>query len=99
MDKVLQLLSLAKRANKIASGEYMTEESVKGGMAYLVILAEDASDNTKKKFTNMCTYRDVPMLIYSNKEELGHHIGTEFRASLAVLDKGFADKIISLCKQ
>ena len=29
MDKALQLLSLAMRAGKIASGEFKTEESVK----------------------------------------------------------------------
>lgn len=95
MDKVLQLLSLSMRAGKISSGEFQTEESVKGGQAFLVVIASDASDNTKKKFTNMCEFYEVPLLIYSKKEDLGHFIGKEFRASLAVTDKGLADKILS----
>ena len=95
MDKVLQLLSLSMRAGKISSGEFQTEESVKGGQAFLVVIASDASDNTKKKFTNMCEFYEVPLLIYSNKEDLGHFIGKEFRASLAVTDNGLADKILS----
>lgn len=95
MDRVLQLLSLAQRAGKVASGEFKTEEAVKSYQASLVVVAGDASDNTKKKFTNMCTFYEVPILFYSDKESLGHFIGKEFRASLAVTDKGLADKILS----
>lgn len=95
MNRALQLLSLAQRAGKVASGEFKTEETVKSGQAYLVIIASDASDNTKKKFSNMCDFYQVPIMIYSDKEEIGHYIGKEFRASVAVTDKGLSDKILS----
>lgn len=94
MKKALQLLSLAQRAGKVSSGEFKTEESVKAGKAKLVVLASDASDNTKKKFMDMCSYRNVPVIVYSDKEELGHYIGKEFRATLAVTDEGLSKKII-----
>ncbi|MDE6929215.1 MAG: ribosomal L7Ae/L30e/S12e/Gadd45 family protein, partial [Lachnospiraceae bacterium] len=54
--KALNLLGLATKAGKTASGEYSTEKAVKTGKASLVIVSEEASDNTKKMFTNMCTY-------------------------------------------
>ena len=54
--KALSLVSLATKAGKTASGEFCTEKEVKTGMAELVIVAEDASDNTKKKFKNMCNF-------------------------------------------
>lgn len=95
MNRALQLLSLAQRAGKVASGEFKTEETVKGGQAFLVIVADDASDNTKKKFSNMCDFYHVPIVMYSNKEEIGHFIGKEFRASVAVTDSGLAEKILS----
>lgn len=85
------------RAGKISSGEFQTEEAIKKGNACLVILAEDSSDNTKKHFTDMCSYRNIPMRLYGSKEILGHCIGKEFRASVSVNDKGLADKIISEC--
>jgi ribosomal protein L7Ae-like RNA K-turn-binding protein len=66
---------------------------VKEHKAALVIVAEDASDNTKKMFTNMCTYYKVPIYFFGEKTELGHAMGKEFRASLAVLDRGLADAI------
>lgn len=55
-DKVLSYLGLAAKAGRIQSGEFSTEKSVKSGKGTLVIVASDASDNTKKKFTNMCTF-------------------------------------------
>ena len=45
-DKVLSLISLATKAGRCASGEFMTEGQTKSGRASLVVVAEDASDNT-----------------------------------------------------
>ena len=89
-DKVLSLIGLATRAGKTASGEFSTEKEVKCGRAVLVIVAKDASDNTKKKFKNMCDFYQVPIYFYADKDTLGHAMGKEFRASLAVLDEGLA---------
>ena len=91
--KALSLVSLATKAGKTASGEFCTEKEVKTGMAELVIVAEDASANTKKKFKNMCDFYEVPIYFYGDKDTLGHAMGKEFRASLAILDEGFAKGI------
>ena len=91
--KVLSLIGLATKAGKTVSGEFCTEREVKSGSAALVIVAEDASDNTKKKFQNMCEYYKVPIYFYEDKDTLGHAMGKQFRASLAVLDEGFAKGI------
>ena len=92
-DKVLSLISLATKAGRCASGEFMTEGQTKSGRASLVVVAEDASDNTKKKFRDMCKFYKVPMIVYGDKDTLGHAMGKQFRASLAILDEGFADGI------
>ena len=97
-DKILSLIGLATRAGKIASGEFCTEKEVKTGRAALVIVAEDASDNTKKKFRDMCEFYEVPIYFYKDKDILGHAMGKEFRASLAVLDEGFAKEITQQMK-
>ena len=94
-DKVLSLLGLSARAGKIASGEFAAETAVKSGKATLVIVAEDASANTKKLFHDKCSFYEVPVFDYGTKETLGHSIGKELRASVAVLDTGLANAIIS----
>ena len=97
-NKTLMLVSLAMKAGKVASGEFSTEKVVKQGKAKLVMVSGEASDNTKKRFQDMCTYYQVPICFYGSKAELGSAIGKEFRASLAVVDVGLADAIKkSLC--
>lgn len=91
--KLYNLLGIAAKSRNIASGEFLTEKAVKEHKAALVIVAVDASDNTKKLFINMCTYYNVPIYFFGEKNDLGHAIGKELRASLAVLDKGLSDAI------
>ena len=87
------------RAGAVKSGAFMTENSIKDGSAFLVVTASDSSDNTKKQFKNMCDHYGVPIRFYSDMETLGHCIGKEFRASLAVTNEGLADKIMSIIDQ
>ena len=94
--KILSLFGLMTKAGKLASGEFQTETAIKSKTAFLVIVAEDASDNTKKLFQDKCSFYKVPILFWGTKEELGHAIGKEYRASLAILDKGFAEAIINM---
>ena len=98
-DRVLSMLSIAAKSGSIASGEFSTEKAVKEGKAYLVIVASDASENTQKMFENMTDFYGVPMYRYADKETLGHFIGKEFRASLAVTNEGLAHSIEDKLKQ
>ena len=61
------MLGLAMKAGKVSSGEFATEQAVKSGSAYLVILAETASANTQKKFRNMCAYYKVPCILFGGQ--------------------------------
>ncbi|MCR5584376.1 MAG: ribosomal L7Ae/L30e/S12e/Gadd45 family protein [Lachnospiraceae bacterium] len=87
---LLSLLSLMQRAGKLQSGEFQSETAVKTGKAFLVIVAEDASDNTKKLFNDKCSFYNVPIVFFGLKEELGHAIGKEERSSVAIIDEGFS---------
>lgn len=93
-DKILQLVGLSTRAGRTVSGEFSTEKAVKSGTAHVVIVSAEASENTRKKFQNMCAYYRVPVYFYGTKEELGNAMGKEFRASLAVTDAGLSDAIM-----
>ncbi len=92
-DSVLSLVSIAKKAGKVAAGGFQTETAVRSGRAGLVIVSADASDNTRKKFRNMCAFYKTPILFYGTKEQLGAAVGCEERASLAVLDAGLSGSI------
>ena len=101
VDRVLSMLGIAAKAGKVVSGEFSTEKAVKTGKAYLVIVSEEASDNTKKMFENMTEFYEVPMYVFGTKDELGRCIGKEFRASLAIIDENLANAVeakLKLCK-
>ncbi len=93
-NKILSLIGLATKAGKTVCGEFSTEKSVKTGRSLLVLVADDASGNTKKKFHSMCEYYQVPVYFLFDKETLGRACGKEFRASLAVQDENFANAIV-----
>jgi len=96
MNKFLSLLGLCKRAGKLAAGEVAAEQAVRGKQAYLLILSEDASKNTKKKFRNSAAYYELPLAEIGTKDELGRAIGTDMRSIIAVNEEGFAKKLKQL---
>ncbi len=91
----LSLAGLAAKAGKVVSGEFAVEKAVKTGKAFLVVIARDASENTRKKFYDMCSYYQVPIYTIGSKEELGRAIGKEYRASLALTDENFSRAVIN----
>ncbi len=98
-DKVLAMVGMAARAGAVVSGEFSTERAVKSGKAHLVIAAVDASENTKKHFSDMCAYRKVAYYEYAQKEQLGGCIGKEYRASLAITDGQLSQAVIKRLKE
>lgn len=98
-DKALSMIGLATKAGKIVSGEFAVTAAVRKHQAYLVVVALDASDNTRKSYNDMCTYHHIPLRFYGTLEDLGLYTGKGFRASLAVMDEGFADTIEKLIDQ
>ena len=98
MNKFLSLLGLCKRAGKLAAGEVAAEQAVRGKKAYLLILAEDASKNTKKKFNNSAAYYELALAEIGTKEELGRAIGADMRSIIAITEEGFAKKLKQLAE-
>lgn len=93
-NRVLSLLGIAMRGRNLVSGEFQTLEAVKSASAMLVIIAEDASANTKKMFTDKCRFYNVPVREYGSKEKLGRAIGKDMRSSLGICDAGLAEALI-----
>ncbi|WP_071395299.1 YlxQ family RNA-binding protein [Bacillus tuaregi] len=92
----ISLLGLANRARKIISGEELSVKEIRSGKAKLVLLSADASANTAKKITDKCKSYGVPYKLIENREILGHAIGKEARVVVAILDEGFAKKLMTL---
>lgn len=92
--QVASLLGLAMRGRKLATGESALK-SIQSGKAHLVLIASDASDNTKKKYIDKCTYYQVDYYITGTSEELSNSVGKVNRMAIVVLDAGFAKSMKS----
>ena len=95
-DRIYSFLGLATKAGKLVSGDDTCERMIKSGKANLVIVAEDASENTRKAFIDSCNYRDIPIRLFGLKQLLGRYTGKDNRAVMAILDSGFAERLIEL---
>ncbi len=92
-DQILSSLSLCKKAGCIACGEFQVDEAVKSGKGFLVIIADDASDRTKKDVSDMCRYYEVKTFYYGTKETLGAAVGKVYLSQVCITDEGFSDSI------
>lgn len=94
-EKLYNFLGICKKAGQLASGAFQTEEAIQKKKALLVLIPEDASDNTKKKFQDKCAFYQIPIYLVGEKEKYGKALGKEERTSIAVLEAGFAKKILA----
>jgi len=95
-ERIYSFLGLAAKAGRLVSGDETVERAVKSRRANLVIVSADASDNTRKKFGNICGTKGIEIRSYGEKELLGRYTGKEIRSVIAVTDRGFAGRLIEM---
>ena len=62
MDRIYSLIGLAMRARKVVSGEELLE-AIRKRRVSLVIVSEDASENTKKRYSDKCSFYGVDLIM------------------------------------
>lgn len=91
--KVLGLLGLCTKAGEICFGtdaciDLITKKKIK-----LLIVAEDASDRTKRNLEFICNGNDTKICFYGSIEELSKAIGKNNKAVIGIKNKNFANQI------
>jgi ribosomal protein L7Ae-like RNA K-turn-binding protein len=87
------MIGLASKAGKLVSGEDAVRNSIRSGKVKLTILAEDASDNTKKRFTNSAAFYKIALVTWGLKEDIGNSIGKSQRSVIGITDENFSKSI------
>lgn len=93
MKKIFGMIGLAKRAGRVSTGSFICLKMIKSGRAKLVILAENASENTKKAIKDSCKFYRVKNIEFSDMASLGHATGGGERAVVSINDDNFAKAI------
>lgn len=92
----LNILGLAQRAGKCVSGTEQIIQEIRKQKVYLILIANDCAQTTKKKLIDKSESYQIPYIETANRVELGNAIGKEERVAIALSDKGFARKIQAL---
>lgn len=78
----------------MAVGEEGCLKALKSRKAHLVLLAADASANTKKRFRDKCAHYQVPLIEHGTRHELGAAVGRGMAVVMAVTDAGLAGGLL-----
>lgn len=95
-DKFLQFLGIAKKAHKIAQGYNKSEEFIKKRKVKLIIISNDISDVTLRKFNNYAKKYDIDIIKCYSSEILGAAIGAKQIGVISILDDGFRKKFMEI---
>lgn len=89
--KLINLLTICIKSGMAAKGFDAVCEALKGGKAFCVMTASDASGKTVKETAYMCKKYGADLIKTEiTKEELGKHTGGKNTAVVAVIGSGFA---------
>jgi ribosomal protein L7Ae-like RNA K-turn-binding protein len=98
-NKITTYLGLAARARTMKAGEEAVLAALKHKNARLLVIAENASENAKKRWRFRAESFQVPYIIFGTQEELGRAIGSSFKTIVAVCDPNLAQAIIKQAHQ
>lgn len=96
MDKLLSMLGIGRKAGLIVSGEMGCTKSLNEGKSKLLILASDASYNTKNKLEGLCGKKNVNYFEIGLKAELGAAIGKGLTSAISTNDEAFSKALVKI---
>lgn len=100
MDKALSLLALARKGGIAELGEEPVGGAARGGKAYVILVAKDASDHTWRRAKSFAagTEQQCVRLPWT-KDQLGAAIGRDTLAIAAIMDVQMALALVAALPQ
>lgn len=96
--KLNGILSICRKANKMALGFVPMQEALQAGKVCGVLTSTDISPKTHKEVCYSCQKKNIPICpVPLTMFEIGSITGRK-AGVIAVLDKGFFDRIHQLCE-
>ena len=94
MDKTLNYLGIARRSSNLVCGTDTVIKTLQANKLYLIVLANDASIQTKDKIIKKAFFYKVPVLDAYAYQDLLH--ATSLKGMVyGIDDKGLAEAIMS----
>ena len=97
-NKLINILSIACRAGKVISGEFVIEKTLTSKKKIkLLLVADDVAEATKAKYEKLAKNNNVMLkTVMLTKDEMANSIGKTDRAAIAICDEGFKKAILKI---
>lgn len=96
MSNPLSYISIAKKAGLLETGEESCGNAMRSGKVRLLVLAQDASDNARRRAEGYVQGRSAPLVKAPyTKQELALACGKSGCSMLAFMDLGLAGSFVS----
>lgn len=93
MNKIYNMIGLAFKAGKVVAGEDAVRKSIRSGKVKLLVISEDASENTRKRFSNAAEFYKVEKVLWGSKVQMGMSIGKGERSVIGITDENFCKSL------
>ncbi|GEM_PF-1023823 len=93
-DRGLRILGLGYRARGVKTGSVSIEQKIKKRQGFLLLLAADCGDSTKRKLTELCAKNNIPWKKWGTREEFSQIFPRETVAVL-ILDANIAKPFLN----
>jgi len=97
--KLQGMLGLCIRARKVSMGTEEAKKAIRAKKAKLVLLAENASDRTKKDINDICSHYKVDLLCDDFADIFYQLTSRDVMKVMSVNDDGFAREIKALSSE
>lgn len=88
MKRSLNYLGIAKRSGNLICGTDMVIKSLSSGKVKIILLASDASENTKDKIIKKAFYYQIQVFEVFSSRELSNAVGADHLMIMAITDDG-----------
>ncbi|NLJ57385.1 MAG: 50S ribosomal protein L7ae [Tissierellia bacterium] len=95
MNKIYSILGIGRKGGNITVGFDATVSDVEKNKSFLVLIASDASEKTKKNIKYICNKYNCKYIEFGEKEIIGKSIGRKVVSVLSVSDKNIALYILN----
>ena len=95
-NKLMSTVGLCRRAGKTVIGSDLVVKALRAGECKLVLLASDASENTKKRITDKsATYKTRLVCVPLSADQLGLSVGkSNSVAVVAITDESLSGAVL-----
>ena len=95
MHKIYSFLGIARKGGNVSIGFDSTKMDIEKNKSFLVIIALDASDKTKKNIKFICDKYNCKYIEFGEKELLGKSLGRKVVGVLSIRDKNIASYLLN----